>query len=351
VGVKGILLVAVTIAVAAPDARAKPADDDNFWAAMIAPNAEEIELVLAKARELRQSAMQFTLGPDLGYPNPYNDSQTEQRRARFADAFGMLRYARRELDPNHLDVLYELGRAAEDIGRYDDAVDALSAFVDRAGDKDRRLAEVHIRLGRLSARRGEWDTTLAELRAALARPGSGLSGQALIYLGCAYMQTDHMAEAIDTLDQASATSPYGQLYYLAQTAQFALAVAYDRDEQITRSHEVLERLLAGDPGLNNALGQPYYDYTGNGLDSEPLLWPPSERHYFLALRYEALNMLDEARGEWSAFLRAAEDSPFHARAQAHVDAIDRLRDEQMRTDEQKTKPAQPQIHILRGPIP
>jgi len=62
-------------------------------------------------------------------------------------------------------------------------------------------------------------------------------------------------------------------------------------------------------------------------------------------------MLDEARGEWSAFLGAAEDSPFRARAHAHVEAIDRLREEQMRAEKHKTKPAQPQIHILQGPIP
>jgi hypothetical protein len=64
------------------------------------------------------------------------------------------------------------------------------------------------------------------------------------------------------------------------------------------------------------------DRLGAGL--VPLLAPPYERHYFPALRYEALGHLHEARAEWQAYAAAGDDARYRRRARAHVAAIDAL---------------------------
>jgi tetratricopeptide (TPR) repeat protein len=310
----------VVVGAAAP-ARADGGGDD-FWASLLTPHAEEVALVLAKARELRQSAFnQFGSTYETGRADPSTMMQQEQSRLRLQDAFGMLRYARRELDPAHPEVLFELGRTAEDIGRHADAADALRAFLDVVGDATPwRGAEAHFRLGRIHARFGEWDESIAQLRRAAAVRGSHVRPAAKLALGCAYMQADRLPDAIDVLRDAVAGDPPGSGYYMAQAAAFALAVAYDRDGQVSRSHEVLDQLLAYDPSLGQVLG-----YGGGEFPLEPLLVPPAERSYFQALSYEAQGRFDDARVEWQAYARAT-DSPYRRRALAHVAAIDALRE-------------------------
>ncbi len=324
------------VALAGP-AQAK-GSDENFWASLIAPNAEEIDLVLEHARALRLQAMQYTLGQDPAYANSYDELQREQRRRRLEDAYGMLRYALRELDPEQPELLYEIGRNADDIGRYDEVLEALGKFVDIAENKDRRVVEAYIRIGRIRARYGEWDEAITAFKRSLVSRSSANRGVALLYLGCAYMHSGQIAEAIDVLSQAAEMQAVGYQYYVAQSSQFALAVAYDRDEQITRSHEVLEKLIAQDRSLTYVLGSPYNYNTPDVLDARPLLVPPHERQYFLALKYEATGLLEEARAQWLTYTKAADDGPIRDRALAHIEDLDEMLDERLdAADNDKTK--------------
>ena len=332
------MLIAALAAPAGP-AGARPGDGENFWASLVAPNAEAIDLVLAQARALRLAAMsQYGISYDPSYA--YDEMQREERQRRLEDAYGMLRYARRELDPEQPEVLYELGRNADDIGRYDEALEVLETFVGLTEKKDRRVAEANIRIGRIRARYGEWDEAIASFKRSLASRSSVNHGVALLYLGSAHMHNGQLAEAIDVLSQAAELQP-GTQYYLQQVAQFTLAVAYDRDEQISRSHEMLEKLLAVDPSLTYVLGYPSYNYgSPDSLDADPLFVPPHERQYFVALKYEASGFLELAREEWLAYTRAADAGPARDRARAHISDIDEMLDERLKaTDNERAVPA------------
>jgi tetratricopeptide (TPR) repeat protein len=326
-------------ALARPAAADDANKDSNFWEQLITPNKKEVELILRHVTELQTTATQYGYGygyggtVDYGIDNHTSEEQRNQRLRRLEDAFGMLRYARRELDPSHPKVLYELGRAADEIERYDDALDALAAFLEVA-DASRdsyRIGEAHLRIGRIHARYGDWDEAIDSFREALVRPSGTLQTTVMLFLGGAYMQADRLDDAIDILSQAASGSPYAA-YTGSQAPLFALAVAYDRDEQITRSHEVLEKVRVMDPNFSYVLGYPDYNFS-----TEPLMVPPHELHYFRGLRFEATGMLDEARVEWLAYARAEDEgSRFRSRALEHVEAIDELQDDRAKETETKS---------------
>jgi hypothetical protein len=95
---------------------------------------------------------------------------------------------------------------------------------------------------------------------------------------------------------------------------FALAVAYDRDEQITRAFEQLDR-------LQNSLQTSYISSMQSYIDQmDPA--PSAEVHYYRGLLYESGGYFDEARAEW--VLYADSEARYRDRALAHVAAIDKI---------------------------
>ena len=151
-----------------------------------------------------------------------------------------------------------------------------------------------------------------QLRLALGSPAgeAGLRSQALHLYATVLMHSDRLAEAIDLLQSSAATSPTPQ-------TMFALAVAYDRDEQITRALETLESMRA----MNTP---PFSDVLLQQETRRPVVFvPPWERHYYAALQYELLGYLPEARSEWPAYIRCAA-APNRVGARQHLVLVERL---------------------------
>jgi tetratricopeptide (TPR) repeat protein len=182
---------------------------------------------------------------------------------------------------------------------------------------DRITAEARVRLGRWYARERRWSQAILQLRLALGGrpPDPRIAVFGRILLAEAYMQTGRLAEAIDLL-RGSLSSTAQHIYPPDYATPFALAVAYDRDEQITLAHETLERLAGLAP---DALSLVLADHHGQKTPLVPL----EERHYFAALQYEVLGHLAESRAEWLAYLRW-KDAPYRERARQHLVEVEKM---------------------------
>ena len=163
--------------------------------------------------------------------------------------------------------------------------------------------------GMLAVRTGRVDAGIADLQ----RGDGGLPG-ATIALASALAQRGQLDQAIALL--AAPRRVVGPYSADAVRAALALAVAYDRDEQIGAAFAVLAE-------LERTLGSNLLSMAQGAID-EAWFVQPGERAYYLALLYEVTGFLPEARAMWLHYA-AGERAAFTRRAQAHVDAIDRLR--------------------------
>jgi tetratricopeptide (TPR) repeat protein len=281
---------------------------DEFWRDVVAPHAEAIEQILGKARTNHTDA-QAMLRQD-------NDPTGEHRLRLLDDAYGMLRYARR-LDPRQTDVLALLGVVAFHSGRTAAAIEALQAYLGELGPDAPVPAEIHVRLGLAYLQAGRTEDAIRQLRHAAIENASGTyvhtAATAAAQLGLALMNSGRMADAIDVVAPARRTPVVWGQHELLQPF-LVLAVAYDRDEQISAAFEVIDL-------LKSQLQHGYQTNLGNALAGLHFV-PAGDRHYLQALLYESADLLAEARTEWLIY--AQPDAPFRDRALAHVAAIDEL---------------------------
>jgi tetratricopeptide (TPR) repeat protein len=231
------------------------------------------------------------------------------RQRRLDDAYGMLRYARR-LSPQHPEVLLALGRAAEESGRTAAAIDALTTYL--ASHRD--SADAHLRLGALYLRTGRRDDAARHLRQAQTSRNPGIAGAAAVHLAAWLEAAGRPGDAIDTLQAANVPTATGYWNSDAAMVAFALAVAFDRDEQLSAAWTVLDRLQGGLSG--SFAGQIQAAMAGLRLA------PAVDVHYWQALLYESMGDLGEARAEWLHYAGGGDAARFRPRALAHVAAID-----------------------------
>jgi hypothetical protein len=93
----------------------------------------------------------------------------------------------------------------------------------------------------------------------------------------------------------------------------ALAVLYDRDEQISQAFDLVLR-------AQGALDGAYAERFEAGLALAPPV-PAAELHYHRAFLYETAGFAHEARAEWLAYLRLGTGRGL-VRARAHLAALD-----------------------------
>jgi tetratricopeptide (TPR) repeat protein len=286
--------------------------EPEFWEKAIEPHAADVRTVLEKANLIIQQIPYFNDSDPSG--------QTRQRAVE--DGIGMLRYARR-LAPLNTDVLLNLGVLADEGGQAELSLAAFASFVEQTEDQSKVPSEVYMRLGRIHARLRDHNQAIRQLRKALAASTSTGSyssfqysqGHARVALSSALAAVGRLADAIDTLKTYLATTQYYGDEASIQVG-FALAVAYDRDEQRSNAFDMLDLLINASQG---SYGMMAYNALAH------LSFTPSiDRHYFSALLYESLGYLPEARTEWSAYARGGEEAWFRDRALDHVAAIDIL---------------------------
>ena len=301
----------------------------DFWGWLMDPHKTEVDDILRLVRDNWQQAAMDAADFDGGSRSP---GRADRRRRLLADAEGMLKYALR-LAPGRADVLRELA-LTQDENEVPAAQETLERYL-AAEIPERVSAEPRVRLGRWYARQRRFSDATVQLRLALGSPAgeSAMRSQALHLLATVLMHSDRLAEAIDLLESAAASSGTPQTL-------FALAVAYDRDEQITRALETLESMRAmSNPAFIDVLVQPE--------NRRPVVFvPPWERHYYAALQYELLGYLPEARSEWQAYIQV-EEAPYRDRARQHLALVERLAIEQAaaarRAARTTKKPATPPV--------
>jgi tetratricopeptide (TPR) repeat protein len=277
---------------------ARPVNKD-FWQEVVDPRGDEVAAVIAKINQALDVAAQL----------PTNDSDPDgSQRARLLDeARGMARYLRR-IAPANPEVLMTLGKVTDEAGRADEALEALQAYLELEPDN----GDAALRVGRIYLRLHQYDDAVRYLRIANASIGWMNAG---VYLASALTATGRDDEAIRVLESAAGLGNALAWGGMPQLPAFALAVAYDRDEQITEAFGVLDM-------LQSQLQTGFMSELQRQLDTLQLT-PPGEAHYYRALLYESSGYLDEARASWLVYA-GGDNARFRHRALAHVAAIDLL---------------------------
>lgn len=283
----------------------RPATDGDFWRDVVEPHSEEVRRITQNARNAMKIA-DDALQTDAEWA-------VEQRMRYFHDAYAMLQYARK-LAPENTDVLALLGRAADEVGKTRQAIEALEACANVLGP-DKTGADVLGRLGMIYLRLGESDAAIRWLRLAQGplRPDTA---QPLVHLANALAARGEVTAAVDTLTNAMPTQSMGFYSQELTLATFTLAMIYDRDEQRSAAFEILDR-------MKTTLQQAF----GTQVQSSLALMryaPSEDQHYYLALLYEVMDQYVEARAQWALYA-ASGDSPWRARALDHIRAIDAQR--------------------------
>jgi len=285
-----------------------PSDRGDFWRDVIEPNGDQVRALLKKARD----AMQH---PDNALAGDV-DWAVDQRLRFYRDAYNLLRHARK-LSPQDAEVLALLGRAADELGKTREAIDALETNLRIVG-VDKAGADVAGRLGAIYLRLGDRDTAIRWLRVAQGstNPNNPNSGAAVIHLANALVARGEVTAAIDSLQNALPPALLNYQNPEISLVAFSLAVIYDRDEQRAAAFEMLDH-------MQTTLQQQYAPQL-LGEISKLRFAPAEDQHYYLALLYESLGHYVEARAEWALYA-ASGDSPWRRRALDHITAIDHER--------------------------
>ena len=276
----------------------------RFWSEVVEPNGMQVAAILDKVEKLLQQ-------PDAALQSD-TDWAVDQRSRYFEDAFGQLQAAR-ALSPNNADVLAQLGRVADELGKTREAIEALEASLRITGPEN--VSKVTGRLGAIYLRLGKLDPAIRWLRLAQG-PLNPITVQSLVHLANALAVRGEMIPAIETLANALPTHALGYYQEDVTLASFALAVLYDRDEQRGAAFDVLAQ-------LQTTLQHQYANQLQIQL-AKVRFAPAEDQHYYQALLYESQGHYIEARAEWALYA-ASGDTPWRPRALAHIAEIDAQR--------------------------
>lgn len=318
-GVAPVIVLVMVFAGMTPlgegQAQARPhtvasAPKPTVWAQIVSPHEAEVSHII-------MLVSQHYSGMISGYLEEYDEDLSDSDRLRMLrDLFGMIRYAAR-LAPQRAEVQYWLGVLADDLGDRDLAVSALERYL--ATTTQEKLEPGAIgRLGRNQFMLGRTRAGIASLRRAIAvhEQQSEPRNLAIFHLAQAHMLDGALPVAIDLLQASLEPTAFGAIGDLR--LGLSLAVAYDRDEQLTRAHE---RLAAIGSMMS---GEDLIGLVQQQLPPSSFL-SPIDYLYYQAIILELGEALAQARDVWLAYAQAPFDqAPYRARALAHVRALDRL---------------------------
>ncbi|MBL0212599.1 MAG: tetratricopeptide repeat protein [Myxococcales bacterium] len=304
----------LAISLAASRAEAKPdpgpptraaVGNGDFWREVVEPHADEVRALVTKTRNAMKIADE-ALQTDAEWA-------VEPRMRYFEAALGMMQYARK-LAPENGEVLGLLGRAADELGKTRQAIEAYEAAI-RVVGAEKAGPEVVGRLGAIYLRLGDRDAGIRWLRQAQG-PLNPSSAPPLVQLANALASRGEVTQAIEVLQNVLPTAGPGYYSQELSLVSFTLAVVLDRDEQRSAAFEVLDKMKTSlqqqfGTQLQNVLAMTRYS-------------PAEDQHYYLGLLYEALDQYPEARTEWALYA-ASGDTPWRARALDHLHAIDAQR--------------------------
>lgn len=173
-------------------------------------------------------------------------------------------------------------------------------------------------LGLVYSRTGAYEDALAEYDRALKlvetdrRPSQFEDyGRAILYGNSAetLMALGRLPEAIERYRQAEANSAVGEIEW--ELAEWGLGVALDRDEQLEKSRQAIQRALDFDPTMSHL------------TDDTVFFEPAGDKHYYEALGHEVAGDRELALAAWRAFLSESPNSQYARRARAHLAELKR----------------------------
>ena len=305
-------ILVISLAAGRADARREPPPpppvsdpSGEFWRDVVEPHADEVRALVAKSQQAIKIADE-ALQTDAEWA-------VEPRMRYFEAAYGMMRYAR-TLAPENVEVLGLLGRAADELGKTRQAIEAYAACIQLVG-AEKAGAEVTGRLGAVYLRMGDRDTAIRWLRAAQG-PLSPSTAEPITQLANALASRGDVTAAIDVLSGVLPTQSLGYYSRELSLVSFTLALVLDRDEQRSAAFAVLDK-------MKSTLAQQYRTQIQTVLATTRFS-PAEDQHYYLGLLYESLDQFTEARAAWALYA-ASGDSPWRQRALDHVRAIDAQR--------------------------
>jgi len=182
--------------------------------------------------------------------------------------------------------------------------------LDAAGAEAQHIAS---ELGLVYSRVGAYEDALAEYDRALRlvdperRPSVfedydrsvlyGNSAETVMALG-------RLDAAIERYRMAEATSAQGDIQW--ELAEWGLGVALDRDEQVEKSRQAIQRALDIDPTMAHL------------ADESVFFEPAGDKRYYEALGHEVAGDRELALAAWRMFLAEAPSSQYAKRARAHL---------------------------------
>lgn len=288
---RSVILTLLMVVVPAAAAHA-----DDFWAQVADPDRPVVESLLTRARaEL-----------DRGLPGGPSRSGAVRAVALLDEVL-----ARR---PRHFEAAFLRGDALTVIDKPEAAVAALDQAC-RLAETDEDEATCTLRLGVEQSRAGQYAAALTtydqHLRLAVASSAAyGNSAEILMALGRLPEAVDRYEEAVRLEERRDAGRERDQALALGL---YGLGVALDRDEQTIASAEAMSRALAIDPRLG------LLDAASNRGDI--FFVPAGDAHYYRGLALATLGRPREASDAFHRFLAESRESPYRARAQAHLAAL------------------------------
>ncbi|MCX5743481.1 MAG: hypothetical protein NT062_13390 [Proteobacteria bacterium] len=312
-----LLALSGTAAAEFEDPPQAPTPTEDFWRDVIDPHAVEVDELVQKA----QAAMNRA---DSSKSSDLDLGSQETRERVLVDVYNMMRYARR-LSPRDPRVLVALGRAADELGRTRQAIEAFTMVTQLLGP-EQAGGEATGRLGLIYLRQGQLDDAIRWLRIAQASPdrGDARSSDDLygwnarhtqVHLATALALRGERHAAIEMLDRGDTRAA---IYTGTRESlpQFALAVQLDRDDQRSAAFEILDRLQTG-------LQTAYATQIQNDLALFRFA-PAEDAPYYLGLFYESIGAYTEARAAWALYAETG-TPPFRRRALEHIAALDAQR--------------------------
>lgn len=260
----------------------------DFWGNIVDPGRKEFEGAIDRGSKLLEQA---------------KGMRAEPLRTRvLQDALAAFRAATRH-SPNNYRGWFLVAKVLMELDRVKPSIAAFKR-VRKLGVHDREVSyETSFQLGIAYSKVGAFEEAVLEYdhadQATLRRQRlqkstvHGNAAEALMALG-------RLDEAIQRYRESLGHYPSNTL------VRFGLAVAYDRDEQISKARQEMRTALATDSAMRQ-------------LTSPNVFFiPEGDIHYYFALGYETKGDIEQAKSHWQLFLQKLPDSHWAPRARAHL---------------------------------
>ena len=299
----GVAMARLTVPVlllaflAAPPARgAEPERESDFWPSILDPGRREFEVAMEKGLDLLDKAKRVAAEP--------------LRSRVLQDALAAFREATRH-SPNNYRGWYQSAVVLTALDRTKEAI-ASYRRARALGPEDREvLYRIAFELGIAYSKTGAFEKAVLEYDradgalAGITRGRDVRGGRSTVHGNAAeaLMALGRLDEAIQRYRESLSYNPGNNL------VRYGLAVAYDRDEQISKAQQEMRTVLAVDPDMRE-------------LQSDNVFFiPEGDIHYYFALGRQSRGDLEEAKKQWQLFLQKLPGSQWAPRARAHLAAL------------------------------